>query len=125
MSPSRIDKRIAVAQDNQLMPAMSDELVPMPVYTTYTYRVPRQFHGAVVAGMRVLVPFGRRQITAYVLGGAEKPPESADLKSVTDLLDDEPLFPGEIVPFFRWTADYYLHPIGEVIQTGPACRFHR
>ncbi|MDH4320999.1 MAG: primosomal protein N', partial [Desulfobulbaceae bacterium] len=32
------------------------------------------------------------------------------------LLDPEPLFPAAMIPFFRWLADYYLHPIGEVIK---------
>jgi len=41
--------------------------------------------------MRVLVPFGRRTISAYLLGfGAA--PEGQQLKSVLELLDEEPLW---------------------------------
>jgi primosomal protein N' (replication factor Y) len=94
-----------------------DVAVPMPVYQTYTYQVPQAFDGMVAVGMRVLVPFNRRQVTAYVLGAGAQVPAAIAVKSITDVLDGTPLFPGEMVPFFRWTADYYLHPIGEVIQT--------
>jgi primosomal protein N' (replication factor Y) len=94
-----------------------DVAVPMPVYQTYTYRVPPQFKGIVKVGMRVLVPFNRRQVTAYVLGAGEPLPETTPIKSIKDVLDAAPLFPGTMVAFLRWAADYYLHPIGEVIQT--------
>jgi len=94
-----------------------DVAVPMPVYSTYTYRVPPQFKGIVKVGMRVLVPFNRRQVTAYVLGPGEPLPETTPIKSISDVLDGAPLFPGTMVAFLRWAADYYLHPIGEVIQT--------
>ena len=94
-----------------------DVAVPMPVYRTYTYRVPREFDGAVEIGMRVLVPFKRRQVTAYVLGPGVPPPGTITAKPISDVLDGSPLFPGRMVPFLRWAADYYLHPIGEVIQT--------
>jgi len=66
--------------------------------------------------MRVLVPFGRRTISAYLLGfGAA--PEGQQLKSVLELLDEEPLWTDRQLVFFRWIADYYLHPLGEVLKT--------
>jgi primosomal protein N' (replication factor Y) len=88
----------------------------MPVYGTYTYRVPLSF-GTVAPGMRVLVPFGRRQLTGYVLAAAAQLPEHTPIKPIADLLDDTPIFPEVMIPFLRWVADYYIHPIGEVIQT--------
>jgi primosomal protein N' (replication factor Y) (superfamily II helicase) len=93
-----------------------DVAVPMPVHRTYSYRVPPEFTGAVEVGMRVLVPFKRRQVTAYVLGPGAPLPKTITAKPIADVLDCAPLFPGRMVPFLRWTADYYIHPIGEVIQ---------
>jgi primosomal protein N' (replication factor Y) len=101
-------------------PALNDLVdvaVPMPVHRTYTYRVPREFDGLVEIGMRVLVPFKNRHVTAYVLGPGAPLPDTIVAKPIVDVLDSAPLFPGRMVPFLRWTADYYLHPIGEVIQT--------
>ena len=92
-----------------------DVAVPVPVYGTYTYRVPPSF-GTVSPGMRVLVPFGRRQLTAYVLAAATQLPAHTPIKPITDLLDEAPFFPESMISFLQWVADYYIHPIGEVIQ---------
>ncbi len=87
----------------------------LPVYQTFTYSLPDDLIGLATPGMRVLVPFGRRRVTGYVLG-FHRPPQQIEIKSVLDLLDDTTLFPETMVPFFRWIADYYIHPIGEVIK---------
>lgn len=89
--------------------------VAVPVHQTFSYRVPDELHEAAVPGLRVLVPFGNRRVTAYVLGPGQAPPDKS-VKTVIDVLDDVPLFPASMIPFFRWIADYYLHPIGEVIR---------
>ncbi len=91
--------------------------VPLPVHHTFTYRVPTHLADAVAPGKRVLVPFGRRRITGYALGRPPQVPEIRTVKDIADVLDETPLFPKSMVPFFRWVADYYLHPLGEVIQT--------
>jgi len=88
----------------------------MPVPGTYSYGVPEALASAVTAGVRVLVSFGRRRATGYVLGPAS-PPEGKEIKPILDVMDDAPLFPAAMIPFFRWTADYYKHPLGAVIQT--------
>jgi primosomal protein N' (replication factor Y) len=96
--------------------AMIEVAVALPVYGTFTYRVPAGLGAAVEIGMRVLVPFGRRRTTGYVLGPAPAA-ERQDIKPVLGLLDERPIFPSQLIPLFRWAADYYLHPLGEVIQT--------
>jgi len=89
--------------------------IALPVYNTYTYRVPETLHELVATGKRVLVPFGRRRVTGYILGSA-KGVNQEGIKTVLDILDETALFPPSMIPFFRWTADYYLHPIGDVIK---------
>lgn len=87
--------------------------VPLPLDTQYSYAVPEQF-GPVSIGMRVLVPFGRRTVTGYITGFSDTSP--GGLKEAISLLDREPLFTPAELEFFRWTAEYYLHPLGEVIK---------
>jgi len=89
--------------------------IALPVYKTFTYRVPEDFAPLVATGKRVLVPFGRRRVTGYVFG-PDSGGKQKDFKSLLDVLDDQPLFPLSMVPFFRWIADYYKHPLGEVIK---------
>jgi len=89
--------------------------IALPVYNTYTYSVPETLDELVSTGKRVLVPFGRRRVTGYILGSV-KDTDQEGIKTVLDILDENPLFPSCMIPFFRWTADYYLHPIGDVIK---------
>ena len=96
---------------------MIEVAVALPLHGTYTYSVPALLKAHVVVGKRVLVPFGRRQISGYVLGPAAGYEGNYQIKDISDILDPEPLFPESMVPFFRWVADYYIHPLGEVIRT--------
>ena len=45
--------------------------VAVPVYHTFTYSVPQYLLPFVAAGKRVLVPFGRRRVTGYILGSSQ------------------------------------------------------
>jgi primosomal protein N' (replication factor Y) len=89
--------------------------VAIPVFQTFTYSAPENIASLVSAGKRVLIPFGRRRITGYVLGPG-RGFDQKEVKSVLDVLDDQPLFPPAMVPFFRWISDYYKYPLGEVIK---------
>ncbi len=73
--------------------------------------------GAIPIGKRVLVPLGNRRVTGYVLGLLPEEDVGYRLREVLEILDPEPLFPANLIPFFRWVARYYHHPLGEVIKT--------
>ncbi|WP_298272954.1 primosomal protein N' [Geobacter sp.] len=88
--------------------------VPLPLDTTFHYRVPPELRDVVTPGRRVLVPFGRRTVTGYVLGFA--PSEGRELRDIRGVLDDTPLFTPRELELYRWAAAYYLHPLGEVIK---------
>lgn len=90
--------------------------VPFPVHHTFTYLVPEALTSLVCPGKRVLVPFGNRHIIGYVFGEDERVHEANHLKYIMDVLDETPLFPETMVNFFKWMADYYMYPVGEVIR---------
>ncbi|MBW2218436.1 MAG: primosomal protein N' [Deltaproteobacteria bacterium] len=92
-----------------------DVAVAVPVYKTYTYAVSEPLSSMIAIGKRVLVPFKSRKVTGYILGGSQ-PGNKFKTKLILDVLDHEPLFPESMVKFFKWIADYYIHPIGEIIQ---------
>ena len=92
-----------------------DVAVALPVYNTYTYAVPESLSPFAAVGKRVLVPFRRRRVTGYILDISGKT-DLKEIKLILDVLDDEPLFSSSMIPFFRWIADYYIHPIGDVIK---------
>jgi primosomal protein N' (replication factor Y) len=89
--------------------------VALPVYRTFTYFAPEPFMGHLAPGQRVLVPFGRRRVTGYIFGRSRQLGNKA-LKPLLEILDEQPIFPPAMVPFFKWIADYYKYPIGEVVK---------
>ena len=54
------------------MPNIVDIAVPVGVRKTFSYSVPRALQGKIDIGMRVLVPFGPKLLTGYVVGFPEK-----------------------------------------------------
>lgn len=94
--------------------------VALPVHDTFHYSVPAHLASQACPGKRALVPFGRRTVTGYLVGPAGEPTDKIDameIKHILDVLDDAPLFPETMLPFFKWIAAYYMHPLGQVIHT--------
>src|SRR5262245_31373958 len=85
--------------------------LPLPLQSTFTYRVPR---GQAVPerGIRVVVPFGSRRVIGMVTG-PETPEPGLALKDVLQVLDEAPLVEPPLLDLAQWMADYYLGPPGE------------
>ena len=96
-------------------PRYIEVAVALPVFQTFTYTAPEALAAFVGIGKRVLIPFGRRRVTGYVLGSSESC-DQKEVKAVIDVFDDQPLFPSTMVPFFRWISGYYKYPLGQVIK---------
>ncbi len=90
--------------------------VPVPLRRLFTYSVPPSL-GRAAAGMRVLVPFGRRRLAGYLVEKAADPPETGiEIRAALALLDDGPSIPAELLALLVEAASYYLHPPGEVLR---------
>jgi primosomal protein N' (replication factor Y) len=95
--------------------------VTVPVKGTFFYSVPESLTPKAQVGCLVMVPFSNRKVTGFIVENI--PPEQADrykdqgLKKIGEILDPEPFFHPQQVPFFEWMSHYYLHPIGQVIQS--------
>ena len=96
--------------------AFAEVVFNLPLPDPFTYTIPEKFLGKVRVGMRVLVPFGRRQITGYVVHLADKWNKPIALKAITDLPDIEPVVNEEILSLTRWMAGYYQSSWGEAIR---------
>src|SRR5210317_1225203 len=97
--------------------------IALPVYQTFTYSVPESFADFMAIGKRVLAPFGRRRETGYVFGQSQGF-DIKEIKSILDILDEQPLFPSSMVPFFEWISDYYKYPIGQVVKNALPSGLH-
>jgi primosomal protein N' (replication factor Y) len=92
--------------------------VPLPVFNTFTYKYNKEYSKKLRIGMRVLVPFGRRRLTGYIVGfHGNEPKTGLEIRDILDVLDSEPLFGEDDLKFFKWTSNYYYHPIGQTIKT--------
>ena len=95
--------------------------VPVHVSLTFTYRLPPSLARVACRGCRVVVPFGRRFLTGYIVAIHDQFPtdstvNEADLKDAKELLDVTPPVTPELLELTKWVADYYLSPWGEVIK---------
>ncbi|MCI5178369.1 MAG: primosomal protein N', partial [Candidatus Electrothrix sp. AW3_4] len=96
--------------------------VAAPFFGTLTYEQPVTCTSPLPIGIRVLVPLRNRYVTGYILALSALSSDSASdlpyaIKPIFEQLDPSPLFPEQLIPVFRWIADYYHYPLGEVIKT--------
>ncbi len=100
---------------SQHEPQYLEVAVAAPIQQPLTYAAPAATEG-ILPGQRLLVPLGNRLVTGYLLDSVTHAPPEYSIKAAADVLDDFPLFPTNMVPFFRWIANYYQYPIGELIK---------
>lgn len=88
-----------------------------PLDHAYSYGVPESLRDEVAVGKRVVAPFGRgdRQTTGFCVGVGNEAP-SREVKSIAQVLDDEPLLTPQLLRLTRWMADYYMCGWGQVLN---------
>ena len=90
---------------------IAEVAIPVPLHNTFDYLCAERFE----IGARVKVPFGRKKVTGVVLAQKDKS-HFEKLKQVEEVLDNEALLSNDILEFLMWSANYYHHPVGEVIN---------
>ncbi len=93
---------------------IADIAVNAPLKQLFSYRIPEALTESAEVGMRVRVPFGRRTSVGFLL--ALRRGSTEGLKEIKELLDEQPLLNAELIRLLRWAADYYCHPLGQVIR---------
>lgn len=89
---------------------------PLPFRNTFSYSIPEEFSASVKFGVRVVVSFGRRILTGYVVGITETADDVKRIKSIQDVLDDKPIFTDSDLKFYEWMAEYYISSLGEALR---------
>ncbi|NVK23025.1 MAG: primosomal protein N' [Kangiellaceae bacterium] len=91
--------------------------VPCPLRRTFDYWCPASSILPPI-GARVLVPFARQKLVAMVIDHPQHSDiDASKLKSIHQVIDDQPLLPSSLHKLMLWAAKYYQHPIGEVFAT--------
>ena len=95
--------------------------IPSPLRRLFDYLPPQGTNSAEVKslqpGQRLIVPFGPRRVTGYLVAVSEDSAlPAANLKHALAILDPEPLISATVIALCDWASRYYHHPPGEVFS---------
>ena len=91
-------------------------IVPLPLYGTYTYRIPPEIQGAVQVGSRVLVQFGKKKFYTGLISSLHNETPTYEVKDIVSVLDPKPLVKYPQLRLWNWISEYYLCSVGEVYK---------
>lgn len=66
-------------------------------------------------GTRVWVPFGRKRRMGVVVGHSQPSKVPFIIKTIEEVIDDEPIFPLHLLELCQWVSQYYHSPLSEVL----------
>ena len=122
--PARQSTLFDAAPDPWELDARSEQLAAEvvffdPPHGPFDYAVPAPLAPRLKAGQRVQVPLGRgnRPIVGYCTEVRMKAVGQRPLKSIGRVVDDHPLLSAPMLRLARWMSDYYLCPLGQILQT--------
>ncbi len=93
----------------------ADVILPVPVEGFFTYSVPERY-GKDLAGYRVKVPFGKTKTYTGVVAKCHDEKPDFEVREIISVLDDGPILLPVQYELWKWIADYYLSPVGEVFK---------
>lgn len=101
-----------------------DVIIPLSVPNKYTYRVPFELNNEVGIGKRAVVPFGKSKLyTSIIARIHEEAPTTYQAKYINSILDDEPIITPQQFKLWHWISDYYMAPIGDVMNAALPSNF--
>ncbi len=91
--------------------------IDTPLRRLFDYRAPADADpGRLVPGQRLWVPFGRRRAVGILVATkahSELPEQK--IRRALEVIDAVPVFDAGLLELLVWSADYYRHPVGEVL----------
>jgi primosomal protein N' (replication factor Y) len=94
-----------------------DLVFDIPADQAFTYKIDEKKLATV--GKRVMVPFGRRDCLAYIIGQRESPPEGVKpdvIKTIRRVVDEETIFDNTNIELAKWMADFYFCSTGQALS---------
>jgi primosomal protein N' (replication factor Y) len=107
---------LSLTASPSVSPKYAEVALPVHVNQTFTYALPQNMQSVVQPGARILVPFGRKLLTGYVVALQSEPDDNLEIKEAEELIDVVPLITPDVLELTRWVADYYAAPWGEVLR---------
>ena len=94
---------------------VAEIILPLPLAQTYSYNV-ENFREEIVAGMRVIVPFGKRKFYTGIVYKLKEEEDTSSLKPVLSLIENYPIVLPKQFLLWEWIANYYQCSLGEVFK---------
>ncbi|HAF86609.1 MAG TPA: primosomal protein N' [Sphaerochaeta sp.] len=91
-------------------------VLDIPLKQSFTYAIPAQMESSVIVGVRVVVPFGKREMTGYVIGVTDSFEATYQLKEIKRVIDKESLYGEASVSLSLWMSRFYLCSQGEALS---------
>jgi len=89
----------------------------LPFRKAFSYSVPKDLEDYVKVGVRAVAPFGKRTLTGFITNiPASISLKKEEVKPITDILDDKPIFTKKSIKFYEWLSEYYLCSLGEALK---------
>jgi primosomal protein N' (replication factor Y) len=98
----------------------AETAVPVYVRQTFTYHLPGDMARRAQIGCRVIVPFGKKLLTGFIVALHEHLQgeiTESEIKEVEELVDESPIISRDILHLTKWMSDYYYAPWGECLRT--------
>ena len=92
----------------------ADIYLPVPVEGPFTYSIPADMK--IIPGIRVMVPFGKRTETGFVVRVHDTKPEGFAVKDIISASEDEAVFGDTLLSLCRRVSSDYVCSTGEVLS---------
>jgi len=102
---------------NKFIEQYADVILPLPLEGCFTYLIPEEYSGKIMAGMRVVVQFGAKKFYSAVVRRIHpNKPETHLPKLIESLLDEHPILSESCFLLWEWIAVYYHCSLGEILK---------
>lgn len=94
----------------------AEVILPLPLYSSFTYLIPSEMEENISIGNRVLVQFGRKKFYTGIVSLIHNEKRDYEIKPITEILDPTPVLRYPQLKLWRWISEYYLCSEGEVMK---------
>lgn len=99
------------------MKRFAQVILPLPLFSSFSYSVPQEMEENITIGSRVLVQFGKKKFyTGIVESFSQTPPGNFEIKPIMALLDEAPVIRYPQLKLWEWISSYYLCSMGDVFK---------
>ncbi|MCJ8170402.1 primosomal protein N' [Atopomonas sediminilitoris] len=106
-----------LSSESRFVPVILQLALPSPLRRLFDYLPPQGCNPAQLKpGVRLLVPFGKREMVGVLVNLADNSSVPADkLRPAIALLESQPLLPDSVWRLALWCAQYYQHSLGDTL----------